>query len=366
MKSLFTTDLHTGEFSHGFIDESGLNSRLIDITNRFNKLVKYCKKNCISHLIIGGDIYDIKTPKNLIRKIFASLVKTAVENDLSLILLIGNHDISSSTGHALVELEELSSAIKGLTIISTPQIIEIGNVEIAFFPWNPFNNQQQNHEQLQLLADKITKRSILLGHFATNKNAYNELEKQENIDFEFLKSLEFDIVFLGHIHKRDQLAENIWHISSFTRTSFNEENEMKYVVEFDHDSFDYEFIEFDDRQFKTFSYDSSKDFELFKQQIENEDLSELVTRMHVTIAENDINHDEIDRLVGLVKEKSWKFSGIVKDIIKTANASFSISEKTTPEVAFKMYCEENSDMLGAAYNDCLKEGIAILNDVRGI
>jgi len=360
MKSIIVTDLHTGEFSHGFVDpKTGYNSRLLDVYRRFNKLIKYCINNNIQNIIIAGDIYDLKTPKNLIREIFATIVNKTISNKLKLYVLIGNHDISSSSGHALAEMEKLSSLIDGLTIISKPQKIVIGGIDFLFHPFNPFNKQEDNHNELMVLSGSKN-RSVLIGHFATNKNTYvvDEDEKEKLIDFDFLKSCKFDMVFLGHIHNHYKLDDHIWHIGSFTRTSFNEENECKYIVEFDHNNFMYEFIEFDDRKFKTFVYDNNIEF--FEKEILHTNLADLVTRFTITMDENDINHEKIDKLQSYVKEKSWNFIGTVKKIIKKNN-TFTMTEKTSPVDAFKIYCNENRDSIGEDYfDDCIKNGLMLL------
>jgi len=354
MKSVIVSDLHIGELSHGFVDsDTSLNSRMLDIFKRFNTLIKHCLKNDISNIIIAGDVYDLKTPKNLIRKNFAKLVNKTIKAGIKLYILIGNHDISSTSGHALVEMEELE--IKGLMIISTPQTISIDNVDFSFFPWNPFSNQDLNHSELIKLK---TDKTVLIGHFSTTKT----MIEPNNVDFVFLKSLNFDLVFLGHIHKYEELASGIYHISSFTRTDFNEEDEMQYIVEFDHDTFEYDFVEFPDRVFQTFSYDNNISFLKFKNDIEKADLSKKITRMHVVIEENDELHDEIDKLTVYVKNNSWKFYGITKDIIQLNN-SFTLTEKVTPNIAFKIYCEENIDSIGERYfKDCYNAGIEILQE----
>ena len=352
MKTIIIADLHIGEFIHGFVDsDTSLNSRLLDIFKRFNTLIKYCVKNDVSNIIIAGDVYDMKVPKNLIRKNFAKLVNTTIEKEIMLYILIGNHDISSSSGHALVEMEELS--IPGLTIISKPQTINIGNVDFSFYPWNPFNNQEINHTELIKLK---TDKTVLIGHFSTTKT----MIEPNNVDFIFLKDLSFDLVLLGHIHQYTELAQNIYHISSFTRTDFNEEKDMQYIVEFDHESFSHEFVEFPDRVFKTFVYDNN--FSNFKKEIEKTDLSRMITRIKVVIEENDEKHDEIDKLCLYVKQKSWKFNGVIKDIVRLNN-SFTLTEKITPKIAFKIYCEENADMIGEKYlEDCYNTGINILRE----
>jgi len=364
MKTLIVTDLHIGEFTHGFIDpETGHNSRLIDVYRRFNKIRKYCIKNNIDTIVIPGDIYDLKTPKNLIRKTFAQIVKKTIQKKLKLIIMIGNHDISSSTGHALAEMEELSGIIDGLTIISTPKVMRLGDVDFMFLPWNPFNTREDNHNELLELSKQIKRKSVLIGHFATNKNTYGITDDEEILDFDYVKSLNFNAVFLGHLHKHCQLDKNMWHIGSFTRTSFNEEDEVKQVVEFDNDNCTYEFIEFDDRKFKTFTYQDN--FEQFEYEIENTDLSELVTRIQIKIKENDLKYEKIDQLINFVKENSWKYVGTIKDIVKVENSSFTMTEKTTPKDAFKIYLEENTEFFGDLKTECYQEGLKILESLKG-
>jgi DNA repair exonuclease SbcCD nuclease subunit len=360
VKSIIVSDLHIGEFSHGFVDsESGYNTRLLDVYKRFNRLIKYCVKNGIKNIIIPGDVYDLKTPKNLIREIFATIVTKTISNKLKLYVLLGNHDYSSSSGHALSEMEQLSLLIDGLTIISEPKKIDIDGVDFIFHPFNPFNTKEDNEAELIELAKQKTKKSVLIGHFSTDKNLAID---EKSLDYNILKSLNFDIVFLGHIHENIQLDEHIWHVGSFTRTSFNEEVECKSVVEFDHRNFTYEFIEFDDRKFKTFVYQN--DIEKFENEILSTDLSELVTRIDVSIDENDIANDKIDELTTYVKENSWNFCGIVKDIKRDIN-TFTMTERTTPVDAFKTYCDENKDIIGSEFfKECIKQGLLLLEEGR--
>jgi len=384
MKSIIVSDLHAGELSHGSIDpETGYNTRLLDTKRILEEVVEYSIKHNIENIIIAGDIYNIKNPKNFVRFVFASVITKAVRANKKVYIITGNHDQTSSHygGHSLSEMQKMSAIIDNLKIISYPEIIKVGNIQFGFFPYvnkgecgilddSTFNDW--NKEQLLKMSKELDKeyKSILICHLETDKSLVHVYEETLGnvIELSFLKKLKFNLIFSGHIHKKQQLSKNIYHIGSMVKTSFNEEGEEKYFAVVNHDDLHIEFIKTNDREFKTFKIDlseSTKKLAAFIRKIKNTDVSEMITRLVVKVNADDLESIEtMNEVYEDLFKRSWKCVGKEEEIVREDMESTKISDKHAPSDALKTFILENKEMFGDDSEACKKEGLSIIEEVK--
>jgi len=373
MSTLVLTDPHFGEYSHGFIDrETGLNSRLLDIKGIFERIIHYAKENKVKRIVVAGDSYDVKNPKNFIRALFADSVTEALKSDIEIYVMTGNHDMTQSagTGHSLSEMEMYAKVIPNLTVISTPTILNWDNTDWVFFPHVNRGDhgilarddiKEWNKTKIKELSAKVDSNSVLIGHFSTDASC--EVDKQA-IEIGFLQGLNFGLILLGHIHKQQKLTDKIYHIGSMARTDFHEEKSKKYFAIIN--NLDISFEEIHDREFKTFNLNLNKNitkFKVYDQSIRKLDLSKVVTRLIVTIKEEDESKVEIDALEDYIRDTSWKFTGTVKNIIQGDVDETFMDNDQSPLQLFEVYVNENPTFFGTDSEFCLNKGTTILESL---
>jgi DNA repair exonuclease SbcCD nuclease subunit len=302
---------------------------------------------------------------------FANIVHEWLDSGLRVILIPGNHDQSvyHSSNHTLHEFESMATFIPNLHIITEPDIIRLGGVDFILFPWvnrGQFNISSHtdfriwNMKKISILSRQISSPSVLVGHFATDKSLQDE---RYEMDLSLLESLPIDLVLLGHIHKKQKLSKNIFHIGSITRTSFNEENHTKYFAIINHKNFQCSFKPVNDRTYKTFvlDMDDEKINESCKKIMQN-DISECITRLIIEMS--DSKSPDLDFLVEWLEKKSWYFHGIVRHAKKTVPEAFQIYEMHDHENIFRNYLM-NCKIKKELKNECLEVGRKILQDIGG-
>lgn len=380
-KCLLFSDIHVGEYSYGKVDpNSGLNQRLLDIQQALDYIYKYAKKNKVDHIFIGGDCYDRKMPKNHVRKVFTNAIKKFLKAGMHVYIITGNHDqaLSNHTNHSLVELQEIKDLVPNIHIYNEPEIIIIDDLSFVLFPFVNKNElkikdfREWNKEKLQeLRAEVSTNKSIMIGHFGTELSLIHQKSPlpEDIIELKYLESLKFDLVVLGHIHTNQELSPNIYHVGSTVKTSFNEEKDTKYFMEFDTKDIKVNFIEVPDRPFHTFEVDvvdnDLNEFDKAFKKIKQLDLSEAITRVKLRINEKDLGNIDLNQMTDYLTKNSYKFMSTAKNIIPMEKTNSEIGENDSPAEALDLYINENKEFFGDDLDFCLDLGREILGNVGG-
>jgi DNA repair protein SbcD/Mre11 len=333
MKFCLISDIHLGRYKYGKLDESGVDTRTNDILDNVQQTIDYCIDNNIKTLFILGDLYHTKKPAQIFRRMLTSKIKYALSNNIIVYILLGNHDQGRTHGHDLVELAEISSQIENLEIIDEPKIIETDDSLLCFLPHvNQFDLNIPNEKFHDYLIDNIKnmskevkkrnkKYNYFFGHFGTDKSFAGKSfdvgsdEKCSRIlPINIFDPMVWTHVYLGDIHKQQELNSICSHVGSIAKVDFGEEGEKKgfYIVDKD----EHEFVELNDRQFKTFILDlTNKEIEIkfkideFLQSLNNQDLSKTIVRFRVIINELDKKIIDLSNLEDYFKEKSWNYIG---------------------------------------------------------
>lgn len=190
--------------------------RRLEQRNAFKKIIEYIKENKIPYLFICGDLYEHeyikKSTIEYINKLFETIPETKIY------ITPGNHDPYIKDSY--YANYEWASNVK----IFKEEIekIEEENLCIYAYGFEDFYMKKSKEEQIEI-EDK-SKINILLTHgmLDGNKNEemlYNPISKTK------LKSLGFDYVALGHIHKisyKDEPEQNIVYPGSLISFGFDE------------------------------------------------------------------------------------------------------------------------------------------------
>jgi len=94
-------DLHLGLNIDNFITKGKLTSRYEEHNNILCDMVDYIVDGEIEHVIFAGDIFHVANPTSLYRALFAQHLMTLVEHDITVDIVVGNHDSIMSGVSAL-------------------------------------------------------------------------------------------------------------------------------------------------------------------------------------------------------------------------------------------------------------------------
>lgn len=324
IRLLHFADIHVGMENYGHTDSAtGINSRVVDFLRRFDEVVDYGLEHDVDVAIFAGDAFKTRDPNPTLQREFARRVKRFTDNDVPLVLLVGNHD--------LPVMEKKASSIDIYRALDVPNVIvgweeslhrietKRGTLQVGMAPY-PIRNRLlsraeykgKNAEELDralqeivsdnilALADQIdaTLPAVLTGHFSVNGATYgSERSVMVGGDVSISKSVladeRWDYVALGHIHKHQQLQRKgerpaIVYSGSLERIDFGEEKEAKGFcwVELARNDTTWQFIEVNSRVFKTLYADVRDEDDVtmaVQAAIANEDVSDAIVRLIIRL-----------------------------------------------------------------------------------
>jgi exonuclease SbcD len=266
LKIIHFADLHLGVETYGHIDPAtGLSSRLNDFLAVLDELVDYALENKVDLVIFCGDAYKSREPTQTQQREFARRINRLATAGIPVFLLTGNHDLPNAIGRATATEIFDTLAVKNVYVAGKPETLKIttpgGPVQIVAIPWLRRSSLLSREETKNLSLEEVTQKlqdaivqaigsraaaldpslpAILAAHVSVGSaKAGSETMMAIGREPVILQSTvalpAFDYVALGHIHKRQVLAENppVVYAGSLERIDFGEENDDKgfYVVD---------------------------------------------------------------------------------------------------------------------------------------
>lgn len=261
MKFLISGDYHLKLVDSLGITVAGVNSRLTDRINSLTKVVNTAIEKQCDGFIILGDIFDKINPSEKLRKIFVkTVISPLIENEIPIIILMGNHD----TNNDVVSFETealLASKFKADSIlfITKPETITI-----------PVGDSDKTKDLLFLpygyKYPEDTKVDYCFAHHGlsgaeTGVGVIFRTGEEGNIeDFK-----QCPATFSGHYHKSQVLigktGNRFMYAGSINRWDFGERLDEKQCILLDTDIDEWEFIPVPDREFKQFNIVEGSSYE---------------------------------------------------------------------------------------------------------
>jgi len=322
IRLLHLADLHIGMENYGQIDPAtGLNGRVMDFLRRLSEAAEFALDHEVDLVILAGDIYKTRDPNSTYRREFSRRIKRLADAGISVVLLVGNHDLPSQ--------ERRASSIEIFTTLGVPNVL-VGSrehlhrlttrrgeaVQVATVPY-PMRQrllanedykdktiaeldarvQQLVAENIQALAAQVDPSlpAILAGHFSVSEARFgSERAVMLGRDVVVLKSVladpAWDYVALGHIHRHQELNGGqhppIVYCGSLERIDFGEEKEPKgfVVAEVRRGQTEWQFHPVDARRFVTIRADvrdESDPLAALLEVIARHDVADAVVRVSV-------------------------------------------------------------------------------------
>ncbi len=290
IRLLHFADLHVGMENYGKLDpRTGVNQRVLDFLHRFADLIDYGLEREVDLVIFGGDAYKRRAPNPTYQRAFARRVKKLADAGVTVILLVGNHDLPAKAQKA--------SSIDIFHTLSVPNVVvgrveEVhkietrrGAVQVVTVPY-PVRSRLLSRPEYrgvsmadldqalrQVVTDLIEALkaeldpdlpTVLSGHFSVSGAVWGSergvmLGRDVVVPKSALADPAFDYVALGHIHKHQNLTQDdlgappVVYAGSLERIDFGEEGQPKGFcwVELARGATNWEFIEVKARPFVT-------------------------------------------------------------------------------------------------------------------
>lgn len=266
MRILHFADAHIDIATHGRHDpESGLAVRTLDFLRALDTIVDTAIQERVDLVLFAGDAYKDRTPVPTFQREWGKRMMRLSEGAIPTLLLVGNHDLSPSSGraHALQEYETL--AIPHIYVASRPTFYSAGELDglrlqVIALPWVSRSNlmatqglsgtqpeeiyrnlEERLSELLQMWLDKIDPSIpvVLASHTSVQGAVYGGersvmLGNDLVLPGSLVRDPRLDYVALGHIHKAQNLNDGGHHPviypGSIERVDFGEAADEKFFV----------------------------------------------------------------------------------------------------------------------------------------
>ena len=246
MRLIHTSDWHLGRSFHRV--------GLLDAQAAFlDHLVEVVRAERVDAVLVSGDVYDRALPAPDTVSLLSEAVTRLIDAGAQVILSSGNHDSAIRLGFASELLARAGLHIRtGLHTIGEP--VEVGDVAVHPLPYlepsvaaDRLGAGDRTHAAVlaaamgRVRADLATRggRSVVMAHAFVTGGATSDSERDISVGgVSAVHPSTFDgvdYVALGHLHGRQQVAEDVRYSGSPVALSFSEVNHTKgsWLVEMD-------------------------------------------------------------------------------------------------------------------------------------
>ena len=249
MSLLILGDVHLGRSQNLGKQSIGsaLNSRIVDQVNLLDWVYDQAVEHNIRHIILTGDVFEEPKPHYNLVVLFLDWLKKCTDYNITIHIIVGNHDILRSGQFTTSPLDIITSAdIENIFVYKRITTLNLDGVGITFMPFRDRRsfNTNENSTAITLLQNQLpyeiasidnNSLKVLVGHLALEGAipVGYELDELSNELFLSLDSFKgYDYVLMGHVHKFQIMSQNpyIGHIGSMDISDFGEMDHKKYIA----------------------------------------------------------------------------------------------------------------------------------------
>jgi len=245
-------DVHLGKGTN--IGKGGvgstLNSRIVDQLNLLDWTLDRAVEHHADHIIITGDVFEEPRPHPGLITLFIAWLKKCQVHDVSVHIIVGNHDILRNGLVSNSPLDIVSEVeLEGISVYKDINTIILGTTAFTLVPFRDRKSfsVNSNAEAISLVRDSLvyelasiptTYRKVLVGHLAIEGSIPigDEIDDLTNELFCPLDMFQgYDYVWMGHVHKPQVMKKKnpyIAHIGSMDISNFGETDHAKHIVIF--------------------------------------------------------------------------------------------------------------------------------------
>ena len=297
MKIALLNDTHAGVRNN--------NQMFAEYQGRFYKEIffPYLDKHNIKNIIHLGDYFDRRRDVNFysLHKNHEHFIQPMIERDITMDLIVGNHDIYFKSTNELNSPEFLLKS-DNINVYTDPITKNYDGLDIALLPWINSENEEEVEEFLQLTTAPFVMSHLEVnggmmspGHYHGGGTPQSWFER-------------FEQVFSGHFHHKSQLG-NIRYFGSQMEFTWNDFGDDKYFHVFDTETREIEMIKNPLKMFHKVFYDDTNETLMT---IKKKDFSQLKNTFVKVIVTN--------------KNEPYWFDVFVEELIKAQPADLKVVE----------------------------------------
>ena len=399
MKIGIVGDLHFGAgFNLGKTDSATqLNTRLLDFANTFNSTIDEFVKRNVKIVAITGDIFDSRHPTAPQLSILSKCIQRAVNNDMKVLMVVGNHDqqrtISTTTIDLYNELDlDKITAFPDMDVYS---IDEPGKP--AHLIMMPYRDRRMiagaatSHDAIEKIRADVNKltfnlkgKKIAIGHFMIDKAITGETSEIFSVS-ELVLPLDifngFDGVFMGHVHRHQIISRNpiTMYVGSMEKITFGEKNHTKVSVVLDtNDPSKVELIKVKIRDLFEMDLDYTQGDKLYAHEMTDQIIEDItkfnishhlansISKMTIKVKENDLYFVNQDRIREYVLSKNVNYLAPIQISTITTRQlrSKDITENVDGKVAMASFVNTLVSETDNFKKKLLKAADAIIDEVN--
>jgi DNA repair exonuclease SbcCD nuclease subunit len=244
MKVAVVTDTHFGVKNDSplFLDE---------FLSFFEKqFFPYILENNITTVLHLGDLLDRRKFVNFytlaqVRDRFMSFFE---ENNITLHIILGNHDTFYRNTSSINSMTELFSHYKNIHIYDEPVVVDLDGFDLNLVPWI---NEENVDKCIKFLED--ARGSVVMGHFEINGfQVVSGVKHSHGMEPSLFNK--FDAVYSGHFHIK-QNDGNITYLGTPYQITFSDAYDTKGFHIFDTEDASMTFIPNERKIFYVLTYD---------------------------------------------------------------------------------------------------------------
>jgi DNA repair exonuclease SbcCD nuclease subunit len=215
MRLILYSDLHLKQADPlGYPTDSGLNSRLERKLQSLQKVVDIAIERNALAIVDLGDLFDGINPPSRIRNAYAAVMSRAIDAGIYCLRVVGNHETDGRDpdGFDASLLSRYFAVAKEPCRFRSWADKYVTDDRISLIPEVPIDRILEYIESHP--------KNIILGHFGVNSATYPN-GQEESLGISMASLSESPGVFLGHIHKRQEIG-NVVYIGALCRKDFGD------------------------------------------------------------------------------------------------------------------------------------------------
>lgn len=250
---------------------SALNSRIADQFNILEWVLDTAMDHMATTIVITGDIFQDPKPHPTIVALFISWLKKCTDNNMSVHIISGNHDVLRSGQFYMSALDIVTAAdIDDVHVYRHVSTLHTHGASFTFLPFRDRRsfNVDSNTAAMEALKAKLPyelseienhNAKVVIGHLAIEGSipVGDEIDDMSNELFCPVDMFNgYDFVWMGHVHKPQVLGKSphVAHIGSMDLSDFGEADHTKILIVFDpKKSEPYKYIEIPTRPLRQIS-----------------------------------------------------------------------------------------------------------------
>lgn len=391
-------DPHFGaSYNMGKIDaKTQLNTRLLDFSNTFDRIIDKFVENKVKVAFLTGDIFETRHPTAAQLNIFSQCVQRAISLGIKIIINVGNHDqmrhISTTTVDVFDKLR-----IPNLQVYQDMGIYNVSdNSAVILMPYRDkrMMEAKSNLEAISLLRTELNgyitelknKTIIVVGHFMLEKGptgfnpdsfSMNELK----LPLDMFNGC--DAVIMGHIHQPEIISIDkpiIIYSGSMDKVSYGEKDHRKSSIVINkNNAKDFKLLESTVRNLFEIEFDYLDSKQLFKNKINDKIYEDIdifhnkysignsIVKVSIKVKENDLYYINQPLIKEHILSKGVHCcTGIqVMSINSRQLRNSSINETLSGKKAFASYLGDIKIESASLKKKILKCGEEIIDKIEG-